>query len=62
MLIVLWGRDLFLLFIPKVPQQIVMEIGFNARVVGFAALLTVLTALLFGLVPALRATRTRWSH
>ncbi len=58
MLIALWGRDLFLLFIPDVPQQVVMEIGFNTRVVGFAALLTVLTALLFGLVPALRATRT----
>ncbi len=58
MLIALWGRDLFPLFIPKVPQQVVFEIGFNARVVGFAALLTMLTAVIFGLVPALRATRT----
>src|SRR5262245_66300913 len=56
LLIALWGRDLFPLFIPDVPQQVAINIAFNARVIGFAALLTALTAVVFGLVPALRAT------
>jgi predicted permease len=56
--IALWGSDLFVFFIPKVPQQVMIDTGFNARVIGFASLLTVATALIFGLVPAWRAART----
>src|SRR5262249_49113532 len=56
-LLALWGRDLFLLFIPPVSQQVIIEIDFNARVAGFAALLTLMTTVLFGLAPAMRATR-----
>jgi len=58
MFIALWGSDLFVFFIPKVPQQVMVETGFNARVIGFASLLTVATAMIFGLVPAWRAAQT----
>ncbi|MCI0389783.1 MAG: ABC transporter permease [Acidobacteria bacterium] len=52
-----WSSGLLKVFIPAVPQPVALEVGLNLRVVGFALLLTLLTALIFGLVPALRATR-----
>jgi predicted permease len=56
-LLALWGRDLLKVFIPAVPQPVAVEVGLNPRVIGFSLLLTLLTAVIFGLVPALRATR-----
>jgi len=58
LLLTIWGRDLLKVFIPATPQPVAVEIGLNPRVVGFALLLTLLTAVIFGLVPALRATRS----
>jgi len=39
------------------PQPIPVEAGLDVRVLGFTLVVTVLTALLFGTVPAFRATR-----
>jgi predicted permease len=58
LLLALWSRDLLKVFIPSTPQPVAVEIGLNPRVVGFALLLTLLTAVIFGLVPALRATKS----
>ena len=57
-LFAIWGSDLLVSIIPpdKVPR--LAEIGIDWRVFGFALLMPLLAALLFGLAPALRATRT----
>ncbi|MGH9850294.1 MAG: ABC transporter permease [Blastocatellia bacterium] len=57
LLIALWARDVFMFFVPPVPQPVVMPVEMNLRVVGFAFALTLATALIFGLAPALRASR-----
>ena len=51
------SRNVFLALLPPVALPIHFSIEFTARVVGFALLLTVVTAVIFGLVPALRATK-----
>ncbi len=55
--VALWAGDLFASFVPASPYPIVLQVGVNPRVVVFAALATGLAALLFGCVPALRASR-----
>jgi predicted permease len=57
LLVSLWSRDVFALFVPPVPQPVFLPIALNWRVIGFAFALTLLTAVIFGLVPALRAAR-----
>ncbi|MGH9842155.1 MAG: ABC transporter permease, partial [Blastocatellia bacterium] len=57
LLVSLWARDVFVLFVPPVPQPVAISVGVNWRVIGFAFALTLLTAAVFGLVPALRASR-----
>jgi putative ABC transport system permease protein len=57
-LLAVWGTRLLVSALPSgldLPR--VAEIGVDVRILGFALLVTILTALLFGLVPALRATR-----
>lgn len=49
-------RNVFLALLPPVALPIHFSIAFSGRVIGFALLLTVFTAAVFGLVPALRAT------
>jgi putative ABC transport system permease protein len=44
-------------FIKSSDQTLVLDMGVNWRVLGFAALLAMLTCILFGVAPALRATR-----
>lgn len=57
-LFAIWGSDLLVSLIPpdKVPR--LAEIGVDWRVFGFALLISLLAALLFGLAPALAAART----
>ncbi len=57
LLVAVWGRNVMYAFVPPAPVPISFEIGFTNRVIAFAAALTGLTALLFGLLPALRASR-----
>ena len=49
-----WTKDLARLFIPPAPLPIEVNPTFNRGVLAFAGVVTVLTALLFGLVPALQ--------
>ncbi|HWT02793.1 MAG TPA: ABC transporter permease [Pyrinomonadaceae bacterium] len=51
-----WGVDLLLAFSPaNLPR--LDEVGLDARVLGFAACISVLTALAFGLAPAIRFSK-----
>ena len=51
-----WCVDLLIASAPdSIPR--IQEVGVDARVVGFTALVSLATGLLFGLVPALRASR-----
>src|SRR5262245_58861501 len=49
-----WGTQALLGFLP---QNATLEIKLDLRMLGFTLLVTVLTGLLFGLAPALQATR-----
>jgi predicted permease len=52
-----WGRRLLWVFRPAtLPES--LDLSFDPRVLGFALALTLLTGLLFGLVPALQTART----
>ena len=51
------GRNALSAFVPAAPFPIEMDIRMNFGVVGFAVLVTMVTTVLFGLVPALRASR-----
>jgi len=54
--VALWSRDLFATFIPPSPFPIVLDIRVDDRVLLFAFAVTLVTALVFGLVPALQAS------
>src|SRR5919112_2689036 len=56
LLAVVWVLDLLVRFVPAdIPR--LQEVGFDGGVLGFAFGVSVLTGLLFGLVPALQASR-----
>jgi putative ABC transport system permease protein len=56
LLMVAWVMDLLLGFVPDdIPR--LHEVGFNGGVLGFAFAVSVLTGVIFGLVPALQASR-----
>ena len=52
-----WGRDLLLGLWPAGNTTVVLDMPLDARVLGLTIAATIGTALLFGLFPALRATR-----
>ncbi len=52
-----WGRNGLMAFVPAAPFPIDVDLQINGRVILFAVALTGLTTLLFGLAPALRASR-----
>jgi predicted permease len=52
-----WGVELLLGFLPQGRIPTVLEITPDLRILGFTIGVTMLTALLFGLAPALQATR-----
>ncbi len=56
LLMVAWVMELLLGFAPAdIPR--LHEVGFNGSVLGFAFLISILTGIFFGLVPALQASR-----
>jgi len=57
LLLAVWGRDLLWLMRPPFLDDNAVQIPLDNRVLLFTAVLTILTGVLFGLVPALRATR-----
>jgi predicted permease len=52
-----WGRDLLLALRPFGNASVVLDLPLDARVLGFTVVVTMATALIFGLAPALRTTR-----
>jgi predicted permease len=56
LLLARWGARLLLLYLPR-KTTTVFDIGFDARVIGFTMAVTLLAGLLFGVIPALRATQ-----
>jgi macrolide transport system ATP-binding/permease protein len=57
LLLAVWGRDLLWLMRPPFLAENTVPIPLDNRVLLFTAALTILTGILFGLAPALRATR-----
>jgi predicted permease len=56
-LVAVWGRQLLLGLVFVGWSSIPLDLEIDTRVLGFTALASLLTGLLFGLVPALRASR-----
>jgi predicted permease len=52
-----WGRGVLLTLRPLGSGTLVLDLPLDIRVLGFTSAVTVATALVFGLAPALRATR-----
>ncbi|MDQ3744725.1 MAG: ABC transporter permease, partial [Acidobacteriota bacterium] len=57
LLFAFWAKDFFLVFIPPTPQPYVLGLTMSWRIVIYAFLVTMAAVLLFGLTPALRASR-----
>jgi predicted permease len=52
-----WGKDLLLRLQPWGGGELALDLKLDMRVLGFTIAISLLTGLLFGLTPALRATR-----
>lgn len=55
--VAIWSHDLFLAMVPATPYPVTSELTIDYRTFFFALGVSLLTALVFGLVPALRASR-----
>jgi len=52
-----WGKDAVLALVPPSGFPIAFDLSYDGRILGVAAAVTVATAVVFGLVPALRASK-----
>ncbi len=52
-----WGSMLLVRFISTAREQVYLDMSFDWRVLGFTAAITIVTSILFGVLPALRSTR-----
>jgi predicted permease len=52
-----WGTRLFALIVPTAFPELLRHIAVDARVLGFALAISVASSVVFGLLPALRASR-----
>ncbi len=57
LLLAWWGLDLLMAFKPPVPVPIALDLGLDWRVLGFTFGVAVLTGILFGVAPAIAASR-----
>ncbi|HEX2189802.1 MAG TPA: ADOP family duplicated permease, partial [Longimicrobiaceae bacterium] len=57
LLLALWLTEAAAAFQPALPMRFALDLGMDGRVLGFALLVTLATGVLFGLLPALQATR-----
>lgn len=55
-LLAYWSSGLLMAFVPVADFPVGLELGVDRRALAFASLLTLFTALVFGLAPALRAS------
>jgi predicted permease len=62
LLLAFWGVDALLAMVSSGPGAILLQVRPDARILGFTAAISLLTTLLFGLAPALRATRLNLAH
>jgi predicted permease len=58
LLVAYWGRNLLWSFRPPFLVDGSIDLSFDARVMGFTVLISVLTGLLFGIIPAIKASGT----
>jgi putative ABC transport system permease protein len=58
LLVAYWGRNVLWSFRPPFLVDGSIDLSFDSRVVGFTLLISVLTGLLFGIIPALKASGT----
>ena len=52
-----WGNALLVRYISTTSEKVFLDFSLDAPVLGFTAGITILTAILFGILPALRSTR-----
>jgi predicted permease len=52
-----WGSLLLVHFISTAREQVYLDLSFDWRVLGFTAAIAIVTAVLFGVLPAFRSTR-----
>ncbi len=57
LLVARWTSGALSAFVPPTPYPIALRLGLDPRVAGFAFLLTVATGIIFGLAPAIQASR-----
>ena len=57
LVVTFWGRDAMLALLPAVPYPVGLDFRLDGRVLLFVTLVTAATAMAFGLVPALQASR-----
>ena len=57
-----WASDVLLAFMSSGREPVILRVSPNLSVLGFTALVSVLTGVLFGLAPALRGTRLDLTH
>ena len=62
LLVAYWGSTMLLKLAAGGPHPIPVDVRPDGRILAFTAVVTLVTALLFGLAPALRATRVQLAH
>jgi predicted permease len=56
-LFAMWGSQAIMAFFATIEAPVLLDVGPNARVLAFTATISLLTGILFGLLPALKSTR-----